>query len=631
VLFDRSGANIEQPERGPNPAPAPLSTDALNNQLEKILACPVFATSPQLCRFLQFVVAKEMEGRGDQLKEYAVAVEVFRRNASFDPRLDTVVRTEARRLRLKLAEYYQGPGNSDPIEISLPKGGYRPVFASRAAAVPQATSKAAPDPGRRNGILLAAACVLATALLAIWLMHALDPGRTPSIAVLPLDNLSADPEQEYFSDGMTDELITELAKIRGLRVISRTSILPFKRAKASLAEIARQLGVDYVVEGTVLRSGQRVRITAQLIAVRNEHHVWAESYERERGDVVALQGEVASAIVGQVNIRITAQDKARLMPHPVTPDAHESYLKGRFYWHTRKPDLVRQSVEHFNQAIEKQPGYALAYAGLGDAYQVMAGRTGGIRNELLERARSAAQTAIQLDDDLGEAHSCLGGIYVADWNWTEGEREYRRALELSPSYPTAHYWYGDLLGVLGRNTESLAQARSALDLDPLSPPANAFLGTALYNARQYGPAVRQLQQTIEAFPDMIVAYIYLALSYSGLSMHREAIETARRAMQLTGGDTDVVGLLGYVEAVAGHKEESQRLLNDLTKRNIDSPFILAGLYLDVGDRERALNWLEKGYADHAHLIELIGISHVFDALHGDPRFGALLKKMKLVS
>jgi TolB-like protein len=384
-----------------------------------------------------------------------VGLEAFGKEASFDPRIDTVVRTEARRLRHKLAEYYNTAGQFDAIEIDLPKGGYRPVFSPRlvAPASPPLGPISARFLGRKR--LIIAALVVATATAGVYWLAMRSKASSavaplPSIAVLPIENLSSDPEQEYFSDGMTDELITDLAKIRGLRVISRTSVLRFKKAKRPLAEIAQQLGVDYVVEGTILPLGDRMRITAQLIAARNEHHVWAESYQRNRSDALALQGEVARTIAAQINIRVTPQEQGRLSSRAVRPDAQENYLKGRFYWHSRDPELVQKSVEYFNQAIAREPGYALAYAGLGDAYQVIASRGGGLHNDNLERARTAAKKAIELDGNLGEAHACLGGIYVSDWNWQDAEREFRKAIELSPSYPTAHDWYGDLLGDLGR-------------------------------------------------------------------------------------------------------------------------------------------------------------------------------------
>jgi serine/threonine-protein kinase len=283
----------------------------------------------------------------------------------------------------------------------------------------------------------------------------------------------------------------------------------------------------------------------------------------------------------------------------------------------------------FADAIRIEPNYAVAYAGLGDAYQVLAGKGDGIGNDLLERARAAATKATELNPSLGEAHACLGGIYVSDWKWSEAEREFRQAIDLSPSYPTAHFWYGDLLGILGRPGESLAEARRANELDPLSPSASAFLGTALYNARRYDEAIRQLQQTVEAFPRMVVAYIYLGLSYSGKGSYREAIKAAQTAMNLTGGDPDVVGLLGYIQASAGNKSETRRLLDSLNQRSLGSRFVLAGLYMDLGARDKAYDQLERGYAERGHLMELVKITPVFAGLHGDARFRALLTKMKL--
>ncbi|MBZ5620875.1 MAG: tetratricopeptide repeat protein [Acidobacteriia bacterium] len=635
MLFDQGGASRDQQRQGRSAATEGLPPDAVRNQLDKIFSSQAFGNSPQLCRFLRFVADQEIGGQGDQLKEYLVGVEVFRKDQSFDPRLDTVVRTEARRLRRKLTEYYQTEGLTDTIEIDLPKGSYRPVFRAR-PGMPQA--RVGRSAGLRSrGRFLAAGVFLAVAGVATyWLStRATEPGpghrSLHSIAVLPLENLSADPEQEYFSDGMTDALITDLAKLNSLRVISRTSVLQYKRVKRPLPEIARQLGVDYVVEGTVLGAGERVRINAQLIAVRNEHLLWADIYERDRGDALALQGELARAIARQISIHVTPQEQARLGSRSISPEAQDDYLKGRFNWHTRDQDRLMKSVEYFQRAIAKEPGYALAYAGLSDSYSVLSGRTTGPdRKDLLERARGAAKKAIALDDSLGEAHAGLA-VSSWDWTWQEDEREFRRAIELSPGYATAHQWYAGLLTECGRVEEGLAEARRAVELDPLSPSVNQTLGWALYMARQYDRAIQQFQHAIEAFPDFTQSYASLGLAYEAKGMHREAIAVLETLMKLTGGAPPAAALLAHAHAGEGDRSEARRRLDEFKKRKDVTPILFALLSVDVGDKTGAFEWFAKGVEQRSMFIDEVKVEPMYDSLHSDPRFATLLKKMNLAN
>jgi TolB-like protein/tetratricopeptide (TPR) repeat protein len=557
-----------------------------------------------------------------------VAVEVFRKEESFDPRTDTVVRAEARRLRHKLAEYYQNEGQNDSIEIELPKGGYCPVFRQRVVAAPPIAPERRP---RRRTWLWAS--VGAAAMIAIvygsWIRtRGLSPGEPPSIAILPLENLSGDPDQEYFSDGMTDALITDLAKIGDLRVISRTSVLQFKRSKKTIPEIASQLKVKYVLEGTIAASVERVRVTAQLIAAPADRHLWAESYERPRGDILRLQGELAMAIAGRVHARITPEEHARMGVGAVNPVAVDSYLRGRFNWHTRDDQRLWKSIEDFNQALSREPRYALAYAGLSDSYSVLAGRSvGQERREREQRSCAAAAKAIELDDSLGEAHASLGAC-ADQWKWQEREREFRRAIQLSPSYATAHQWYATLLTDTGRLEQGTAEARRAVELDPLSPsPGNTF-GWALYMERQYDRAIEQYRQTVEVFPSYVQAYTNLGIAYCAKGMYAEAIRTLKEAVRIAGGAPPVSALLAHAHAVTGDKTEAERLLKEWKREEI-TPIVFALLYLDIGDKDHAFQWLDRGIAQRSMYMDELKVEPMFDRLHSDPRFPALLRKMNL--
>ena len=603
----------------------------MEEQLDRILTSKTLVHSPQLCRFLQFVVEQELAGQGDQLKEYVLALRVFRKDESFDPRLDTVVRTEARRLRQKLAEYYQTEGRDDAIQISLPKGSYRPVFETCSQAAPDPVAAPAGRPSQALRIQakwVAGLAVLGIACAAAWWAwsRAHSSAAIPSIAVLPLENLSADPEQEYFSDGVTDALLTDLAKIHGLSVISRTSASQYKRTKKLVPEIARELKVDYVVEGTVTRAGERVRISAQLIAAPADRHVWAESYERAGSDILSLQGEVAQAIAEQVHVHVTPRERARLIGRPVSPEALDLYLKGRFNWQTRDTGRMLKSIEYFEQAIGKQADYALAYAGLADAYSVLAYRLD--RKDYRTRSCQAATKAVQLDDTLGEAHASMDDC--ADlWNWQEREWRLRRAIDLSPSYSTAHQWLGAILIDLGRAREGLAEVRRAVELDPLGPSPNNALCMSLYMTRQYDQAIQHCLQTLEVFPGYLEPYYGLGFAYTSKGMYPQAIAVLEKAMTLTSGAPPVATLLAHARSRGGDLDAAKRLLQEFTGRPDITPIFLAALHTDARDADHAFDDLNRAVEARSFGSDWIAVNPELDSLHRDPRWNALLRKMNL--
>jgi TolB-like protein/Tfp pilus assembly protein PilF len=633
VLSDHSAGDLEPQPQASLRASGP-SSDAIRSELEKTLSSKIFVSSPQLCRFLRFLVEQEIAGHGEELKEYVLAIEVFRKDHSFDPRVDTVVRTEARRLRQKLLEYYQSEGQDDPVEIILPKGSYRAVFQARQEVLspsPASLPSTAPGPTRAiygRWIAPMIAILLAAAGGYLLWMRVQRAGRMrpPSIAVVPLENLSADSEQEYFADGMTDALITDLAKIRSLSVISRTSTMQYKKTKKPVQEIGRDLTVDYVVEGTITRAGDRVRITAQLIATATDRHLWADSFERAGRDVLGLQGEIARAIANQVHIRLTPGEQARLDTRPASFEAHDLYLKGRFEWQTREMDRLYKSIGYFQQAISREPGYALSFAGLADAYFALENRTG--RRDFWLRGCEASKKAVELDDGLGEAHAALAGC-ADDWAWSEREREYRRAIELSPGYASAHSWLGGLLINSGRLEEGLAEMRRAAEFDPLSPHNRVALAWALYMTRHYDESIAQNRQTVEVFQNLPEAYLHLALAHTAKGMHSEAIEILEKAMKLTGGAPPVAALLAHARAKAGDTSPARRVLEDFKKSQGTNPLLFGLLYMDTGDIDRAFEWLGRAVEQRSRFSEEIKVEPMYEPLHSDPRWGVLLRKMNL--
>jgi TolB-like protein/Tfp pilus assembly protein PilF len=456
--------------------------------------------------------------------------------------------------------------------------------------------------------------------------------RIESLAVLPLENLMGDPAQEYFVDGMTDELIADLAQIEALRVISRTSVMQYKGVKKPLPQIARELNVDAVIEGSVLRSGDRVRITVQLIQAVTDKHLWAKSYERDLRDVLALQSEVAGAIANEIKIKLTPQEQARLASaRPVNPDAHEAYLKGRYYWNLRTEEGLKKSIEYFQQAIEKDPGYALAYAGLADSYVVLAPWNVMAPKEAYPRAKAAAFKALEMDETLAEPHASLGDArYVYDWDWVGAEKEYKRAIELNPGYATAHQWYAEYLSRMGRHNEAIAELRRAQELDPLSLMINAIGGSIFFFARRYDEAIAQCRRTLELNAGFYPAHFNLGAAYEQEKLYDEAISEYQKAKALEEGNPMLAAYLAHGYAAAGKRTEALKIvsqLRELSKQRYVSPYRVAQVYAALGDLDQACAWLEKAYDDRSYDLTAAKVDPMIDRLRSDPRFQDLLRRM----
>jgi TolB-like protein/DNA-binding winged helix-turn-helix (wHTH) protein/Flp pilus assembly protein TadD len=488
---------------------------------------------------------------------------------------------------------------------------------------------------KRSGVAL----LVALGICVVWIAWTLRQRSHPpvvirSLAVLPLENLSGDTSQDYFSDGMTDELITELGQISELRVISRTSVMTYKGAHKSLPQIARDLNVDSVVEGTVLRSGNKVRIKAQLILAAADKHLWAQSYEGNLGDMLALQKQVARSIAEQIRIELTPHEQAVLKNvKRVNPDAYEAYLKGRYFWNKRTADGLKKASDYFTQAIEKDPNYAQAYAGLADSYALLGDWEYGVLapKEAYPRAKAAATKALELDSTLGEAHIslafCLDGF---DWDWESAGREFRRGVELSPGYATGHQWYAWHLAALGRNDEAVAELKKAETLDPLSLIIGADLAEELLIAHRYDEAIRQSRKTMAMDPFFAVAHYELGQAFVQKHMNNEAIAELQKAIELSGGSTTFTSNLAYAYAVSGMKNEAVKILNDLKNRShhafSNAPEI-ALIYVGLDEKDQAMAWLEKAYAERFNPEVLL--RPAFDPLRSDPRFQDLLRRIGL--
>jgi TolB-like protein/DNA-binding winged helix-turn-helix (wHTH) protein/Flp pilus assembly protein TadD len=490
----------------------------------------------------------------------------------------------------------------------------------------------------KRSTMVAFVVVLSLTTLVVWLFRSWKRSSAGirSIAVLPLDNLSGDTSQDYFSDGMTDELITDLAKIKALRVISRTSVMRYKGTHTPLPEIARQLNVDAVVEGSVLRSGEQVRITAQLIQVPADKHLWAESYEGNFSDTLALQNKVARAVAEQIRIEVTSQERAELKSvKKIDPDAYEDYLKGRYFWSKRTADGLKRAVDYFNQAITKDPNYAAAYSGLADTYALLGDWQYAVMptKDAVPKAKAAALKALELDDTLGEAHNslafCLDGY---DWNFDAAEKEFRRAIELNPGYAPAHHWYGWHLALLGRNEDALAEMRKAANLDPLSLNINSDLAELLLIAHFPDESIQQSRKTIDMDPGFPAAHNQLAQGYLAKDMYAEAIAELQKAILLSGDSPIFTANLARAYVETNRKVDAVELLNDLKRSSVPGyPLAaeIAMVYTALGDKDQAMTWLERGYEERFNPGVLL--RPCFDPLRSDPHFKDLVRRIGLPS
>jgi len=484
--------------------------------------------------------------------------------------------------------------------------------------------------------ILAFVLLLLVASLSSWKLHSWSRPSLVirSLAVLPLESLSNDASQDYFADGMTDELIADLGQISALRVISRTSVMAYKHTRKPLPQIARELNVDAVVEGTVLRSGDQVRITAQLIEASADKHLWSQSYQGELRDTLALQNQVARAIADQIRINVNPQEQAALKSvKVVNPQAYESFLKGRYFWNKRTADGLKVALAYFNQAIDEDPRYAQAYSGLADTYSLLGDWQYAVMTprEALPKAKAAAIKALELDSTLGEAHNslafCLDGF---DWDFDSAGKEFRRAIELNPGYATAHHWYAWHLSLLGRYDEAIVEMREAENLDPLSLIINADLAELLVLAHSYDESIRQSRKTIEMDPNFSLAHNQLAQAYLQKHMNDEAVAELQKAAQLSGGAPTIMANLARAYAASGKRSEAIKRLSDLKKRSnsiYSHGSEIAVIYAALGDMDQAMNWLGKSYEERFNPGVLLRPG--FDPLRSDPRFQDLVRRIGL--
>jgi TolB-like protein/DNA-binding winged helix-turn-helix (wHTH) protein/Flp pilus assembly protein TadD len=514
----------------------------------------------------------------------------------------------------------------------------------RFLAIPQAAQNVAevspPAPRRISSFWMVAALALIVALTGfIWAgrRRSVHPAASVSpshrIAVLPLENLSHDEQQEYFADGMTDAIIDQLARVRGLTVISRTSTMQYKRAHKPLPQIARELGVDTVVEGTILRSGKRIRVSAQLIDAATDKHLLSRTFEQDLEDVLKLQQDVAHAIAQQITSSLSAGENGRLShPMPVDPEAYQAFMLGRFYWFKRTPDAFWKGIECFQEAIAREPNYALAYVGLADSYFGLQYLEIVPPLQFKAQERSAILKALSLDDSLAEAHTSLAHAQeMEDWDFTAAEKEYRRAVDLNPSYALAHQWLGNDLAIRGRSAEALEESRKAMALDPLSALYRASYAHRIAYAGRFDEAADTCRKALELDANYPTANMYLGQIEEYRGRHQAAISRFRKAYEVSATPLHLANL-GHAYARSGNRSEALKVLlqlRGLSKTRYVSPYAYALVYIGLADKEKAFEWLQRAVTERSQWVTTLKVDPIFDDLRGDSRFVSLLRQIGL--
>ena len=507
---------------------------------------------------------------------------------------------------------------------TIPRAGYQFIAPVSSDSKKEETLAISARPSRRWAFAAATVLVVTAVVLALIFLIGKPAPRIKSIAVLPLENLSSDADQGFFADGMTDALITNLARVGSFRVISRTSVMKYREAKKPLPEIAKELNVDAIVEGTIMRSGNQVRINVQLIDAATDQHIWAEKYERNLSDVIALQNELSLAVTRQIGKRLDAR-LSLASSQPVDADVYEAYLKGRYFWNQRTREGARKSVEYFEQAISRDPSYAPAFAGLSDSYTLGDGEYLGVgRDEAYQKATEAARRAIELDPSLAEAHSSLAAIkFQYEWDWTGADEEFKKAISLNPNSSIAHMWYGELLSATGRHEEAIEVMEQARRLDPLDAMINSDLAWIYFMARQYDRALDESRKALELDPSLAWVQWMMGTIYYNRGMEREAVEAYKKTFTITGAESERLSAISDARGIY-----KWWLDMGLKRSGNNAPMPI--LYAALGEKEKALDWLEKAYQSRRHMLWL-KVNPAYDPIRSEARFKNLLHRLRLES
>lgn len=604
----------------------------IEEQLNRILASTAFSGSERHRRFLRFVVEQALAGETDKLNEFVLGFEVFDKNDTFDPRIDSIVRVEARRLRERLKKYYSEEGRNDPLIITLRPRSFVPEFEAPAA---NGSKQRFRMPSRRAMLaMLAAIAVCAAAAVAFVLLRKPSaPAGAPqpaAVIVLPFRALSPESEKELLGDAMADAIITGLTGIPGLRVISRASGLEFRESSRSPYEFAAELNVDYIVEGTVRTTGTRVLVSAKMTDRRTQSYVWAETREAERDSLTKLERELAQAIASR--IRVPAPPGNRVIRRAATPEAYGAFLKGQYYWYQWERGSVEKSIELFEKAIAGDPNYAPAWAWLSQSYQLLIMRDGARDADMIAKGRKAALKALELDDQLGEAHAAAGSYEALDWNWAGAGERFRRAIELNPDWAQGHLMYAIMyLLPTGQVREALGEALRAHELDPLTATTRSILTEIQYFNREYARVIADHDAPRHGGargPGNRAYFLSLCMSGQGQRALSEMQPSADRIDE----HSPAIGMWGYILAKYGDVAQARAVRDRLIERSktsFVSPMSLALVNLGLGDIDEVFRQLDRGVAGHVPGVVLVTVDPLFDPLRQDARYRALLRRMNL--
>jgi serine/threonine-protein kinase len=620
--------------------PSELNEADIRAQLEKILASEAFSQSESLQRFLKYVVERKLTGQAGELKEYNVGVDVLGRGESYDPRTDTIVRVQAGRLRSKLHEYYRNHGSQDPVRIEIPKGTYVPVFEHLDQGPRDSETGVS---GWRQVLPWVGAGALALVLLggvALWLDRegAENPAERPStlqsIAVLPFTDMSPNQDQEYFADGIAEELTNTLAHLQGIHVVPRTSAFQFKGLPVGIRAIGEHLGVDAIVQGSVRKSEDNLRITAQLLRADDGANLWSATYDRPEGDVFAVQEELARAITNALQVPLLYNPGEYWTDrYTEDPEIYEIYLKGLHHLNRGLGADIAMAIELFGDVLARDEDYAPAYAGLVDAYARTAFLGLASPPEVEDEAKTAAEKAVELDTTLPDAQLAFAAYQMLfRWDWEEGERAVRRALELDPESARAHEWYAHFLMATGRLDEGLGEARRARELDDLSPSPATTVALALYLKRDYRRAEAECEGILKWAPQSSITRVILGLAYRQESRFEEALAAFEELERTSGNSPASLSFKAQTYAFAGREEEARSTLDELkglAELRYVAPGAFARVHLALGENELALDWLEAASESLSLHVATIKCDPDMDPLRGEPRFQALLVKAGL--
>src|SRR6202162_4540371 len=477
--------------------------------------------------------------------------------------------------------------------------------------------------------LLSVACLLSFLVIRGWRRASNPPTHSQGkivLAVLPFENLSRDPDQEFFSDGLTEEMIAQVGKLNRdqMTVVARSSVAKYKGSKLAAQEIGKELNADYLVQGSVRRWSDRVRITVQLVQAQNQTDLWTESYDRELKDLLAVQDSVVQSIASQIHIALTEEQKTRLAnPRPTSPEAYEAYLKGRYYWNKRTADGMQKADHYFQQAVERDPTYAAAYSGLADCNSGLTWHGFKSPADALPKAYAAARKAVEIDPQSAEAHASLGLVFSHRWNWAGAEAEFRRALELDPQYANAHHWYGDYLSIKSRHDEALAEASRAQELDPLNLMISTWVALRYYQAHNYSRAIEQGRNSVELDSNFAAAHLLLGEGYVQAGLRSDGVNELKRAASLSGGSTLYTAQVAVALAAAGRRREALQIAHELetiSRKRYVSPYGLAQIYAALKGDEDTFKWLQAAYNDRAVWIGYLAVDPIFDRYRSDHRF-----------